>query len=146
MTQMTRIYTNRQSQLRSIISHLPWWCLFCVDIIEFILEHTNKKNVLEKITCNYAYTAHLSKEALCAFIGLMFLSGIIKSGRGEVRSFLCSKCKGRSIFRTVMYLFILLCLRLSSSHIRTVQQVYRKLHKYLNMFWACNWRQSACSF
>ncbi|XP_045448241.1 piggyBac transposable element-derived protein 1-like [Melitaea cinxia] len=132
-----------QSRVRAhnIILHLPglrgpaqaknkmtpldaWQCLFTDDILDLILEHTNEKITMysEKNTCNSAYTDHLSKEELCAFIGLMFLSGIFKSGREDARGLWSSKCKGRPIFRTVMslnrYLFILSCLRFDEEHTR----------------------------
>lgn len=101
-----------------------WSCLFTEDMIDLILEHTNEKitNYSENHTSDSAYTYHVNRDEMLAFIGLMFLTGIFKSGREDARGLWSAKSKGRPIFRTVMslnrFLFILSCLRFDNESTR----------------------------
>lgn len=68
---------------------------------------------LENSTTDASYTNYdVNIEEICAFIGLVFLYDISKSGRENVRSLWSTKMTGEPILRTVMnlnrFLFLLL--------------------------------------
>lgn len=124
---------SSRTRAHNIIIHLPgikgpalekpnmtlieaWSLLISSDILNSLVEYTNQKITMssENSTANVTYTNHVDIEEMRAFIGLMFLCGIFKSGRENVQSLWSTKVTGRPIFRTVMslnrFLFLLSCL------------------------------------
>lgn len=101
-----------------------WSCLFTDAMVDFVIEYTNQKitEYSENHATDAAYTNHVGSDEMRAFIGLMFLAGIFKSGREDARGLWSSKSKGRPIFRTVMslnrFLFILSNLRFDDESTR----------------------------
>lgn len=83
------------------------------DLLNKLVDYTNQK-ITATLTVREAdahYTNYVDAAELRAFIGLMFLSGIFKSGREDVRKLWTTRVVGRPIFRTVMslnrFMFIL---------------------------------------
>lgn len=95
-----------------------WQLLFIEDILTIILEHTNAK--ISEVSFNYqvdrvSFVDHLGLAELKAFLGLIYLAGIFKSGREDTASLFSTDGTGRPIFRATMsekrFLFLLSALR-----------------------------------
>lgn len=101
-----------------------WSCLFTDDMVDFMTDFSNQKitEYAENHGNDAAYTNHIDSNEMRAFMGLLFLSGIFKSGREDARGLWSSTSKGRPIFRTVMslnrFLFILSNLRFDDESTR----------------------------
>lgn len=79
------------------------------DIINTIVEHTNEK--INQLPAAYGdnaldcqFTNHTDKIELEAFIGLLYLSGVLKSNHEDVESLFATDGTGRNIFRSTMTL------------------------------------------
>lgn len=103
-------------------------------MLDVILLYTNNKIALcrEKYNNPFpTYTKDLDMIELKAFIGLLYLSGIMKSGHEDVVSLFASDGTGRDIFRAVMsvsrFLFILINLRFDDQATRNERKIYDKL-------------------
>jgi len=84
------------------------------NIIEIITNRTNEK--ITENTATYPHcTNHVSVTEMKAFIGLLLLTGVCKSGREDLESLWATDGTGRDIFRATMslkrFLFILSNLR-----------------------------------
>lgn len=95
-----------------------WQLLFTEDILNIILEHTNAK--ITELSSNYqgshvSFVDHLGLTELKAFLGLLYLAGIFKSGREDTASLFSTDGTGRPIFRATMsqkrFLFLLSAIR-----------------------------------
>lgn len=118
----------------NIVTHLPglkgearekinmselksWELLFPDDLIEIICLHTNKKitEFHEKCKDDKAHSNYISLMEMRAFMGLMLLTGVFKSGHEDVESLWATDATGRDVFRITMsikrFLFILSALR-----------------------------------
>lgn len=107
----------------NIITHLPglagqardkinmsefesWKLLFPDDLIEIVCLHTNQKitEFTEKYTSQGAHTEHVSLPEMKAFLGLMLLTGVFKSGHEDVHSLRATDGTGRDVFRVTISL------------------------------------------
>lgn len=114
---------------------LSAWQLFITeDFLQIILINTNIK-INEKKN-NYgtphpSYIKPLDMIELRAFIGLLYLSGIMKSNHENVEGLFANNGTGRDIFRATMsvqrFLFILSCLRFDNAATREARKVNDKL-------------------
>ncbi|UYV85069.1 PLS3 [Cordylochernes scorpioides] len=92
---------------------------FTAAIIKQISEFTNAK--IEEFRQRFSdltkstYSNFTSEIEIRAFLGLLYLAGVYKSGHENVESLFASDGTGRDIFRSVMsvkrFLFLLLCIR-----------------------------------
>lgn len=130
-----------RTRKHNIITHLPglkgpalnnkptqpveaWNLLFTEGMLQNILESTNEK--ITELSANYGptctYVNHLSHTELRAFLGLLLLSGIMKSNHEDVDSLFATDGTGREIFRATMskerFLFLLLAIRFDDSATR----------------------------
>lgn len=87
------------------------------NIIQIINNYTNEKITenSEKTTTDDFWTNYVSVTEMKAFIGLLLLMGVFKSGHEDVESLWATDGTGRDIFRATMslkvFLFILSNLR-----------------------------------
>ncbi|UYV70197.1 hypothetical protein LAZ67_7002153 [Cordylochernes scorpioides] len=92
---------------------------FTAAIIKQISEFTNAKieEFRQRISdlTKSTYSNFTSEIEIRAFLGLLYLAGVYKSGHENVESLFASDGTGRDIFRSVMsvkrFLFLLLCIR-----------------------------------
>ncbi|UYV83115.1 hypothetical protein LAZ67_22002256 [Cordylochernes scorpioides] len=92
---------------------------FTAVIIKQISEFTNAKieEFRQRISdlTKSTYSNFTSEIEIRAFLGLLYLAGVYKSGHENVESLFASDGTGRDIFRSVMsvkrFLFLLLCIR-----------------------------------
>ena len=92
-----------------------WQLLITEEILEIIVEQTNAK--ITEFSFRYrsdhiSFTNHLGIAELRAFLGLLILAGVFKSGRENLASLWASDGTGRDIFRATMPLqrfLLLLC-------------------------------------
>ncbi|KAF2887630.1 hypothetical protein ILUMI_18543, partial [Ignelater luminosus] len=91
---------------------LQVWKLFVTNhMLNIILVHTNEKIAISQNKFKKpfpTYTKDLNVIELKAYIGLLHLSGIIKSGHQDVELLFASDGTGRQIFRATMIVFRLL--------------------------------------
>lgn len=114
-----------QARLANLLTpYDAWRLLFTDDILEIILEHTNAKisDLSTNYTVHVSFLNHLDMSELKAFIGLIILAGVFKSGREDVASLWAANGKGRDIFRATMslkrFLFLLTALRFDNAESR----------------------------
>ncbi|UYV81736.1 hypothetical protein LAZ67_20002158 [Cordylochernes scorpioides] len=124
-----------RTRFHNIITHLPglkgpakpkpncgidiFNLFFTAAIIKQISEFTNAKieEFRQRISdlTKSTYSNFTSEIEIRAFLGLLYLAGVYKSGHENVESLFASDGTGRDIFRSVMsvkrFLFILLCIR-----------------------------------
>lgn len=105
----------------NIITHLPglagqarnkmnmsemesWQLLFPDDLIEVVCLHTNQKitEFTEKYKSQGSHTEHVGLLEMKAFLGLMLLAGVFKSGHEDVDSLWATDGTGRDIFRVTL--------------------------------------------
>ncbi|UYV83718.1 hypothetical protein LAZ67_23002315, partial [Cordylochernes scorpioides] len=124
-----------RTRYHNIIAHLPglkgpakpkpncgidiFNLFFTAAIIKQISEFTNSKieEFRQRISdlTKSTYSNFTSEIEIRAFLGLLYLAGVYKSGHENVESLFASDGTGRDIFRSVMsvkrFLFLLLCIR-----------------------------------
>lgn len=111
------------------------WKLFLTDnMLETILLHTNVKirNRYEQFQVpRPSYTAELDMIELNAFLGLLYLSGVMKSNHEDISALFANDGTGRDVFRATMsvtrFLFILSCLRFDDALTRDQRKEHNKL-------------------
>ncbi|KAJ4436433.1 hypothetical protein ANN_19066 [Periplaneta americana] len=105
---------------RTIHSNEPidfWKLLFDDKILNLIVTNTNEK--ITELSANYGKTAsftnHIDIVELNAFLGLLYLSGVFKSGNEDAKGLWNADDTGRDIFRATMsldqFLFLLIAIR-----------------------------------
>lgn len=152
--------SSSRTRNHNIITHLPgligeardkinmspldsWYLLISNDIIEIICKHTNAKitEFTEKCTSKGAHTNHVNVLEIKAFLGLLLLAGVFKSGHEDVESLWATDSTGRDIFRVTMslkrFLFILSALRFDDIETREERKANDRtalISEVFNMF------------
>lgn len=126
--------SNSRTRRHNIITYLPgligeirdktnmsplesWQLLITDEIINIICIHTNKKitEFSEKYTSQGTHSNHVSLLEMRAFLGLLLLAGVFKSGHEDVESLWATDSTGRDVFRVTLslkrFLFLLSALR-----------------------------------
>ncbi|KAI4471642.1 piggybac transposable element-derived protein 4 [Holotrichia oblita] len=111
-----------------------WQLLIPEDFLRIIWVNTNNK--ISKMQHHYkapqpAFVSLLDMTELRAFIGLLYLSGIMKSNYENVEGLFANDGTGRDIFRTRMslkrFLFMLTCLRFDCAATREARRANDKV-------------------
>ena len=113
-----------RGEARTLESNEPidFWRLIIDDkILDLIVTYTNAK--ITELAANYGKTAsftnHTDIVELNAFLGLLYLSGVFKSGNEDVQGLWKADGTGRDIFRATMslerFLFLLIAVRFDDS-------------------------------
>nr|XP_022904781.1 piggyBac transposable element-derived protein 4-like [Onthophagus taurus] len=111
-----------------------WQLLIPQDFLQLILVNTNNK--ISEMQHHYkapqpAFVSLLDMTELRAFIGLLYLSGIMKSNHENVEGLFANDGTGRDVFRATMslkrFLFILTCLRFDCAATREARKANDKL-------------------
>jgi len=123
---------------------LSSWKLFVTeDMLEMILINTNIK--ISELKQKYgaplpSFVKLLDMTELRAFIGLLYLSGVMKSNHENVQGLFANDGTGRDVFRATMnfqrFLFIMSCLRFDCAATRETRKANDKLAA-IREYWDC---------
>ncbi|XP_054706863.1 uncharacterized protein LOC129216672 [Uloborus diversus] len=150
----TKFRQNVRTRCFNIVSHLPGtkglaknvtnplnsWELYIDDsMIQIIVECTNI--FIEKCAPNFSRDRDARKTdalEIRALLGLLYMCGLHKTSRLNVRDLWATDGTGVSIFRTTMsykrFLFLLRCMRFDNIHDRKQRQLYDKLAAIRDFF------------
>lgn len=128
-----------------------WKLLINCEIIEKIVMHTNER--IEQMRVKYAkfkrsnnsrqtfgpsFVNPVDKLEIEAFIGLLYMQGVFKSGHEDIMSMWATDGTGRDLFRSTMSLarfsFILSCLRFDDHETRDERRKIDKLAAISSIF------------
>lgn len=141
--------TSKQNPPSSVTQ--SWNIIFTEDMCDMIVQYTNRR--IENVQARYStfkkrknsrqqfkpsFISKTSNTEVKAFIGLMYLSGLFKSGHEDLKGMWATDGTGREIFRCTMplarFLFLFTCLRFDDEQTREERRMVNKFAPISELF------------